>query len=192
MTVIDVNTGKFIGKGNLEETIFITNTEAAQEIVRQLKVRNIGGLIVIDFIDMRKDSNRQKLFRLFEKTLKEQDKFQSVVLRVSEFGIVQMTRKRSGKTLQQELTNDCSCCRGLGYIKSLETEAHMILRKLQEDLAQAKRGDAITLYVNQPMFDHITNTEYDALLTLEKTSNTSITLATDDALSRDQYKIQKN
>jgi len=191
MTVIDVNTGKFTGKGNLEETVFITNTEAAQEIVRQLKVRNIGGLIVIDFIDMRKDSNRQKLFRLFEKTLKEQDKFQSVVLRVSEFGIVQMTRKRSGKTLQQELTDDCSSCHGRGYIKSLETEAHAILRKLQEDVQQSDHSPTVTLYINQPMFDHITNIEYDALLTLEKQYRTSITLATDNTLSRGQYKIQK-
>lgn len=192
MTVIDVNTGKFIGKGNLEETIFITNTEAAQEIVRQLKVRNIGGLIVIDFIDMRKDSNRQKLFRLFEKTLKEQDKFQSVVLRVSEFGIVQMTRKRSGKTLQQELTNDCSCCRGLGYVKSIETESHSILRKLQEDLKQTQHKDGVTLHVSQQIFDYITSTEFDALLMLEKAAGASITLATDNGLSKDQYKIQKN
>ena len=190
MTVIDVNTGKFIGKSNLEDTIFKTNTEAALETVRQLKVRNIGGLIVIDFIDMRKDMNRQKLFRLFEKTLREQDKFQSVVLRVSEFGLVQMTRKRSGKTLQQELTDDCPTCHGLGYIRSLEADAHAILRKLQEDLKQVKGKSSITLHVNPTLFEHVSNTEFDALLSLEKSSGTSITLATDNNLAKDQYKIE--
>jgi len=190
MTVIDVNTGKFTGKANLEDTIFKTNTEAALETVRQLKVRNIGGLIVIDFIDMRKDTNRHKLFRLFEKTLKEQDKFQSVVLKVSEFGLVQMTRKRSGKTLQQELTDDCPTCHGLGYIKSVETNSHTILRKLQEGLKQTKRESSVTLYVSTAMFEHVSSTEFDALLSLEKTSGTNITLATDNNLTKDQYKIE--
>ncbi len=104
MTVVDVNTGKYIGKGNLQETILKTNLEAAEEIVRQLRLRNIGGLIVIDFIDMASSNYKQKLFKFLEKTLKERDKFQSVVLRVSEFGLVQMTRKRSGKTLVSQLT----------------------------------------------------------------------------------------
>ena len=107
MTVVDVNTGRFIGKTNLEETIFKTNIEAAEEIVQQLKLRNIGGLIVIDFIDMGIIANRQKVFSFFEKVLKERDKFQSVVLKISEFGLVQMTRKRSGKTLVQQLTSAC-------------------------------------------------------------------------------------
>lgn len=190
MTVIDVNTGKFTGSGDLEETIFTTNTEAALEIVRQLKVRNIGGLIVIDFIDMRKDTNRQKLFRLFEKTLKEQDKFQSVVLKVSEFGLVQMTRKRSGKTLQQELTHDCSTCHGLGYVKSIETDAHAILRKLQDHIRQNPKGISVTVYVNTKMFEHISNKEFDGLLSLEKSCNANITLATDDSLTKDKYKIE--
>ncbi|HSW73890.1 MAG TPA: Rne/Rng family ribonuclease, partial [Candidatus Limnocylindria bacterium] len=110
MTVVDVNTGRFTGRSNLEETIFKTNMEASEEVARQLRLRNIGGLIVIDFIDMATSNNRQRLFRHFEKILKERDKFQSVVLKVSEFGLVQMTRKRSGKTLVQQLTENCSCC----------------------------------------------------------------------------------
>ncbi|HZW61218.1 MAG TPA: Rne/Rng family ribonuclease, partial [Candidatus Babeliales bacterium] len=118
MTVIDVNTGRFIGKSNLEDTILKTNLEAAKEVVRQLRLRNIGGLIVIDFIDMASSANRHKLFTVFEKTLRERDKFQSVVLKISEFGLVQMTRKRSGKTLVQELTDDCPTCEGSGFVKS--------------------------------------------------------------------------
>jgi len=194
MTVIDVNTGKFIGKSNLDETIFTTNIEAAVEVVRQLKIRNIGGLIVIDFIDMRKDTHRQQLFRTFEKTLKEQDKFQSVVLRVSEFGIVQMTRKRSGKTLQQELTKDCACCSGLGYNKSIATNSYVILRSLQEKLKKGlyHSDKSIMVYLYQEMFDYISIVEYDALLTLEKKFSVSITLTIDNNLVRDQYKVEKN
>src|SRR5262249_19806422 len=107
MTVIDVNTGRFLGGTNLEETILSTNLEAAEEIVRQLRLRNIGGLIVIDFIDMATMANQQKLYKVFDRMLRERDKFQSVVLRISEFGLVQMTRKRSGKTLMQQIMTTC-------------------------------------------------------------------------------------
>ena len=130
MTVVDVNTGRFIGHSNQEDTILKTNIEAAEEVVRQLRLRNIGGLIVIDFIDMASCGNRSKLFRFFEKTLKERDKFQSVVLKVSEFGLVQMTRKRSGKTLMNELMHACSTCHSLGFVKSVSNESYTILRAL--------------------------------------------------------------
>jgi Ribonucleases G and E len=99
MTVVDVNTGKFVGKKNLEDTVFKTNIEAAEEVARQLRLRNIGGLIIIDFIDMTIHEHKNQLIRVFEKTLKDTDKFQSVVLKVSEFGLVQMTRKRSGQNI---------------------------------------------------------------------------------------------
>ena len=138
MTVVDVNTGRFIGHSNQEDTILKTNLEAAEEIVRQLRLRNIGGLIVIDFIDMASGGNRSKLFRFFEKTLKERDKFQSVVLKVSEFGLVQMTRKRSGKTLIHQLMHQCATCHGLGFVKSVSNESYSILRSLKDEL-ESKR-----------------------------------------------------
>src|SRR5207249_1152215 len=128
MTVIDVNTGKYIGSSSLEETILKTNLEAADEIVTQLRLRNIGGLIVIDFIDMAIQSNRFKLSRFLEKTLKEKDKYQSVTLKISEFGLVQMTRKRSGKTLLQQLTKVCHDCSGLGFVKSIPSISFQVLR----------------------------------------------------------------
>ena len=131
MTVVDVNTGRYIGSSNLEDTILKTNLEAAEEVVRQLRLRNIGGLIVIDFIDMASGGNRQKLFRFLEKTLKERDKFQSVVLRVSEFGLVQMTRKRSGKTLVQQMTETCSTCHGGGFVRSMQTENLFNFKKIK-------------------------------------------------------------
>lgn len=191
MTVVDVNTGKFTGKKNLEETILTTNLEAAQEVVRQLRLRNIGGLIVIDFIDMSSGANKQKLFRFFEKTLKERDKFQSVVLKISEFGLVQMTRKRSGITLQQQLMHKCDCCKGLGVVRSIETECHLILRQLQDKLKDQKAAKEIIIRVNPEIFNHLTSVEYNAILSLEKMYKCKITLMSDKNLTIGQYKIEK-
>lgn len=168
MTVVDVNTGRFIGHTNLEETILKTNLEAAEEIVRQLQLRNIGGLIVIDFIDMATGANRQRLFRSFEKRLRETDKLQSVVLRVSEFGLVQMTRKRSGKTLHDQLTEPCSCCHGSGSVASAQTEAYRVLRKLQKTLASRNGMQSVSVVVHPDVFTYITTVEYDTILQLEK------------------------
>ncbi|HSC25594.1 MAG TPA: Rne/Rng family ribonuclease [Candidatus Babeliales bacterium] len=192
MTVIDVNTGRFIGKTNLEETILKTNLEAAEEIVQQLKLRNIGGLIVIDFIDMGIIANRQKVFSFFEKILKERDKFQSVVLKISEFGLVQMTRKRSGKTLVQELTTDCPTCHGLGFIKSYQTESYAILRAVKDELKTISPGKKIGLQINTQVFNYITSVEYDAILKLENSYNIKITLLSNKELPVDKYKIEKN
>lgn len=191
MTVVDVNTGKFTGKKNLEETILATNLEAAQEVVRQLRLRNIGGLIVIDFIDMTSGANKQKLFKFFEKTLRERDKFQSVVLKISEFGLVQMTRKRSGITLLQQMMQKCISCKGLGYVKSTETECHLLLRQIQEKLKDHKLGNEITIRVNPEIFNHLTSVEYNAILSLEKMFKCKITLMSDKNLSINQYKIEK-
>jgi ribonuclease G len=190
MTVIDVNTGKFIGRANQEDTIFKTNMEAAEEIARQLRLRNIGGLIVIDFIDMATSANRQRLFKFFEKTLKEQDKFQSVVLKVSEFGLVQMTRKRSGKTLVQELTDDCPSCHGTGFTKSLQTDCYATMRKLKEFI-QTEAPQQITATLNSEVFHYIANVEYNSVLSLEKEFNCKITLVDNKNLSTAQYKFEK-
>lgn len=191
MCVVDVNTGKFTGKKSLEETILKTNLEAAEEIVRQLRLRNIGGLIVIDFIDMAIVANRQKLFKFFEKTLREQDKFQSVVLKISEFGLVQMTRKRSGKTLLQQLMETCACCKGLGVTKSLETESYSVLRALKEALLQ-KKWPSVKVNIHESLLNYLTETEYNSILDLEKQAKCNITLVGQKGFRINQYKIEKN
>lgn len=191
MTVVDVNTGSFIGKSNMEETILKNNMEAAEEIVRQLRLRNIGGLIVIDFIDMAEADNRQKLFNFFGSRLKERDKFQSVVLKISEFGLVQMTRKRSGKTLVQTLTETCPTCAGSGFIKSVSTQAYEIMRKLHIALMGKASGSQVNLYVGCGVFEYITTHEYNAILILEKAYNCKITIVRKENMTIDQYKIEK-
>lgn len=191
MTVVDVNTGRFTGKSNLEETILKTNLEAAQEVVRQLKVRNIGGLIVIDFIDMAIGANRQKLFRFFEKTLKEQDKFQSVVLRISEFGLVQMTRKRSGKTLSKQLTDECNTCRGTGMVPSVHTESYKVLHKIKQELESGKPAKSITLKLSPKIFNYISTVEYHTLFDFEKAHNSKVLLQSEKTLAVNDFKIEK-
>jgi ribonuclease G len=190
MTVVDVNTGRYTGQSSLEDTILKTNLEAAEEITRQLRLRNIGGLIVIDFIDMASGANKQKLFRTFEKTLKERDKFQSVVLKVSEFGLVQMTRKRSGKTLIQQLTHQCPNCHGLGFVKSLPNEAYSVLRKVKQEIETKKLSASITLAVNPSVFTYITNIEYNSVLYLEKAFKCKITIVSKETYSVGTYKIE--
>lgn len=189
MSVVDVNTGKFIGKGNQEDTILKTNLEAAEEVARQLRLRNIGGLIVIDFIDMQNHANRQKLLEHFEKSLKEYDRFQSVVLKISEFGLVQMTRKRSGKTLMRQLTKECPTCNGTGRIKADRTTCYEILRKINLEIAQLKGNTQVSLQLNPEIFRYLTNIEYDAILELEKTHHTKIIIHSCPELGIEQYKL---
>jgi len=192
MTVIDVNTGKFVGKKSMQDTILKTNLEAAEETVRQLRFRNIGGLIVIDFIDMTSSAHRQQLIRTFEKTLKERDKFQSVVLKVSEFGLVQMTRKRSGKTLTQQLTHNCPTCRGSGFVKSPQTESYSILESVKKDLLGDKKlRGKLEIRVSPAQLEHITDIEYNSILDLEKDFKSEITLSGLASLTADRYKIEK-
>ncbi len=190
MTVVDVNTGKYIGKANLEETILKTNLDAAEEIVRQLRLRNIGGLIVIDFIDMASSGNQQKLIRFLEKTLKERDKFQSVVLKVSEFGLVQMTRKRSGKTLLQELTHACSTCHGRGFVRSIKMQAYALLQEVRERLRKQRGSKNVELIINSQIFGYITQVEYNTILLLEKESGIKITLMSSAELPIDEFHLK--
>ncbi len=192
MTVIDVNTGKFVGSGNMEDTILKTNMEAAEEVVIQLRLRNIGGIIVIDFIDMAIRANQYKLSNFLEKTLRERDRFQSVALKVSEFGIIQMTRKRSGKTLVQQLTNPCPTCHGYGYTISTQSLTYEVLRLFSDDMKKKPRTGAISLSVPPVVFDYMVHNEYKTILQLEKEFNCRITLESAHSLRDSQFKINKS
>ncbi len=191
MTVVDVNTGRYTGKDDLEETILQTNMEAAEEICCQLRLRNIGGLIVIDFIDMSSLSNRQRLFKHFEKILRERDKFQSVVLKISEFGLVQMTRKRVGKTLLQELTHACSACCGRGYTLTIQTIVYSILPHIKQELTAIARPTLI-IALHPAIFDWIAHKEYNAILALETRFSVQITLVEDSTLPQEEYRVEKS
>ena len=115
LTVIDVNTGKNVGKSNLEETVFRNNLEAAEEIARQLRLRDIGGIIVIDFIDMEIKANRDEVMRAFRDAL-ARDKTRTQVFEISELGLVEMTRKRISEGLVESFTETCPTCDGRGFV----------------------------------------------------------------------------
>lgn len=130
LTVIDVNTGRYVGKDDLEETIFKTNMEAVKEIAYQLRLRNIGGIIIVDFIDMENESHREEMFRALKEASKK-DKSRINLLKVSEFGLVQMTRKRNREDLSSVLCESCFYCHGEGKLKSTRTVCYEIFRKIQ-------------------------------------------------------------
>jgi ribonuclease G len=133
LTAIDVNTGRFVGKRDLEETVLKTNLEAVQEVVNQLRFRNIGGLIIVDLIDMESAENRDKVYRAFQEAARN-DKSKTNLLKISELGLVEMTRKRTRENLVQQLCEPCSYCEGRGYVISAETIAYKVLREIRKDL----------------------------------------------------------
>ena len=146
LTAIDVNTGRYVGRANLEETVLRTNLEAVTEVVHQLRFRNIGGLIIIDLIDMETADNRDKVYRALREALRS-DKSKTNILKISELGLVEMTRKRTRENLVQQLCEPCSYCEGRGYVLSAESVAYKVLREVRKDVLRfCGRRIAVTVH----------------------------------------------
>src|SRR6478735_6213183 len=160
LTVVDVNSGSFTGrgKGGLEETITKVNTEAAEEAVRQLRLRDIGGIIVIDFIDMARASNRDKVLKVMRKAL-DADKSKSYVVEVSPLGLVEMTRQNVTDGVREILTAPCPTCEGVGVILSAETVALEGLRKMRDIAAENADSEAFLIRVNPKVAHELTDPE---------------------------------
>ena len=167
LTAIDVNTGKFVGKGNtsLEATILQTNLEAADEVVYQLRLRNIGGLIIIDFIDMDDVKHREKVYRRLEDSLRK-DRVTSNALAISEFGLVEMTRKRVRESLQQFLCEPCDYCDARGFVKSKETVSYEIIRQIRRQ-APMHTEENFYVHAHPGVVDFLKATEKKELKDLE-------------------------
>lgn len=174
LTTIDVNTGKFTGKQKLEDTVFKTNMEAAREVARQVRLRDIGGIILVDFIDMEKAANRQKLLKEFEGAFKS-DRSKTYVLGMTELGLIQMTRKRVKLSLTPSLCEPCPYCEGTGWVKSVTTTVIQSLRQLEK---QCKENDhkAVTLTAHKDVIELIQNNETKTIADLEKRYGRKITL----------------
>src|SRR6202023_221573 len=129
MTTIDVNTGAYVGHRNLEETIFRTNLEAAVSIARQLRLRNLGGIIIIDFIDMRDEPHRRAVLSALERALAG-DRAQTHIVSLSPLGLVEMTRKRTRESLEHLLCQPCPTCEGRGFVKTAETVCYEVFREI--------------------------------------------------------------
>jgi len=187
MTTVDVNTGAFVGRHNLEETIFKTNLEAAQAIARQLRLRNLGGIVILDFIDMQVVDHRRQVLRALEKAL-EKDNAKTQVCEVSALGLVEMTRKRTRESLEQVLCGECGACSGRGTTKTLETVVFEITREI---IRQVRQFDieSVTVLASTDIVDWFTEERSDDLALLEDFVEVPIRLQGEQFYTREQYDV---
>ncbi len=187
LAVIDVNTGRFVGKDDLNETIFKTNMEAAKEIAYQLRLRNIGGIIIIDFIDMENEQHREELFNTFKEAVKK-DKSRINILKLSEFGLVQMTRKRHSENLNQMMCEPCHYCAGEGVLKSRRTICYEIFRKIGRNSGRTA-GNSVTVRVHPRIADMLLKEEDTTMKQLEKDTAKRLIVAPAKDLHIEKYEI---
>ncbi len=187
MTTVDINTGAYVGTRNLEETIFKTNLEATQAIVRQLRLRNLGGIIIVDFIDMKDQQHRRQVLRTFEKAL-ERDHAKTCITEVSALGLVEMTRKRTRESLEHILCEPCPVCGGKGTIKTVETVAFEIFREI---LREARLFEANKLLVlsSPQVGEYMMDEESSAVAELESFMGKVIQFQIDNEYSQEQYDV---
>jgi ribonuclease G len=187
LTVVDVNSGRFVGKSSLEDTITQINLEAVKEIVYQVRLRNIGGIITIDFIDMASATNRDKVLGAMEEALKR-DKAKTTIVRMSEIGLVEMTRKRVRESLGHTLTHACPYCKGRGFVKSEQTVANEILRAIARALS---RDPAPTVLVNMEpgVADYLYEEEAAGVEGIEQKYDTRIIPVAREGHHRERYEI---
>ena len=187
MTTIDVNTGAYVGHRNLEETIYRTNLEAAVSIARQLRLRNLGGIIIVDFIDMQEEEHRRQVLQALEKALAA-DHAKTHISSVSPLGLVEMTRKRTRESLEHMLCEPCGTCEGRGFVKTAETVCYEIFREV---LRQARQFDCQQLMVlaHQDVIERLLDEESAPLGELEVVTGKPIRLQTEALYGPDQYDV---
>jgi ribonuclease G len=187
MTTIDVNTGAYVGYRNLEETIFRTNLEAAQAIARQLRLRNLGGIIIIDFIDMQDEPHRRQVLAALERAL-AQDRAQTHIVNLSPLGLVEMTRKRTRESLEHLLCEPCPACQGRGFVKSAETVCNEIFREIVRH-GQEPPGRELLILAHQEVIDRLLDEEAGSLGELETVVGKVIRLQVEALYGVDQYDV---
>ncbi len=187
MTTIDVNTGAFVGHRNLEETIYKTNLEAAQSLARQLRVRNLGGMIIIDFIDMKEVEHQRQVLRTLEKALVK-DHAKTSFSGVSELGLVQMTRKRTRESLEQMLCEPCAACQARGTLKSAETVCYEIFREILREVRNYENDNYLVL-ASQSVIDRLLDEESNSVADLEEFIGKSIQFQVESMYNQEQYDV---
>jgi ribonuclease G len=187
MTTIDVNTGAYVGHRNLEETIFRTNLEAAVAIARQLRLRNLGGIIILDFIDMEEEEHRSQVLQALERALAA-DPARTQVMAVSTLGLVEMTRKRTRESLEHVLCEPCPTCEGRGFVRTAETVCHEIFREI---LRQHRQFDVQELLVlaHQDVVERLLDEESASLAEMEELIGKPIRLQTDPMYSQEHFDV---
>jgi ribonuclease G len=187
MTTIDVNTGAYVGSRNLEETIFRTNLEAAVAIARQLRLRNLGGIIIIDFIDMQDEAHRRQVLAALERALAG-DRAQTHIVSLSPLGLVEMTRKRTRESLEHLLCRPCPSCDGRGFVKTPETVCHEIFRDIVRQSRQFASKELLIL-AHRDVIDRLLDEESAALAELEPQVGRPIRLQAEALYGVDQYDV---
>jgi len=184
-----VNTGRYVGKGSkdLEDTILTTNLEAVEEIAYQLRFRNIGGLIIIDLIDMESGANREKVYRALQEALR-QDKSRTNILKISELGLVEMTRKRTRENLVQMLCEPCAYCEGRGYVLSSESVAYKVLREIRKDLPRFS-GRQIAITVNPRVAEVLLGPARQAHAQLAEELGREVEIRARPGLHQEQFEV---
>jgi Rne/Rng family ribonuclease len=190
LVAIDVNTGRYVGKktaGRLEDTILKTNLEAVKEIVRQIRLRDLGGIIVLDFIDMEEKKNRLKVFQVVEQELRK-DRSPSKALQVSDFGLVIITRKRVKQSLERVLTEPCPYCAGSAVIKSRSTICYEILSEVKKISADLD-GQSLVLRVNPDIASALKDEERAVFKELKQSIGREIAVKPDVQLHHEQFDL---
>jgi ribonuclease G len=187
MTTIDVNTGAFVGHRNLEDTIFRTNLEAAVAIARQLRLRNLGGIIIIDFIDMEDEAHRSQVIQALERALSA-DHAQTHIASLSPLGLVEMTRKRTRESLEHLLCVACPTCEGRGFVRTAETVCHEIFREILRQSRQFASRELLIL-AHQDVVERLLDEESSAIAELETEIGRPIRLQTEALYGADQYDV---
>jgi ribonuclease G len=187
MTTIDVNTGAYVGHRNLEETIFRTNLEAAQAIARQIRLRNLGGIIIVDFIDMEEEDHRHQVLFALERAL-ESDHARNQITEVSRLGLVEMTRKRTRESLEHVLCRPCPTCHGRGSVKTPETVCYEIFRDILRQSRQFEFQELLVL-AHPEVLDLLVDEEATGLAELESATGKPIRLQAESGYAHDHYDV---
>ncbi len=189
LVVIDVNTGRFVGKKDLEDTILKTNLEAVKEIAHQLRIRNCGGIIIVDFIDMEKETHREKVLEVLKEEVAK-DRARTHVISMSQLGLVEMTRKRIRPSLIKSLCEPCEYCEGRGYIKKKSTIANEIFREIEREAPGLDRKKAsIVVHCHGEVVDWIYEMESETLEHMEKKVKRSIAFKIEPNYHLEQYEV---
>jgi ribonuclease G len=187
MTTIDVNTGAYLGSRNLEETVYRTNLEAAQAASRQLRLRNLGGIIIIDFIDMFDEEHKRQVLRMLNKGL-ARDHARTTVFPISALGLVEMTRKRTTESLWRQLCEPCPVCDGRGMLKSAETVTYEIFREITRAVRQFN-AEQLLVMASPQVVDRIQEEESGAVAELEESISKSIRFQAEAQYSQEQFDV---
>lgn len=188
MTTIDVNTGSFVGGRSLEDTVYKTNLEATHAIARQLRLRNLGGIIILDFIDMQEQAHRDEVLASLQEQLKR-DYAKTNISEVSALGLIEMTRKRTRESLQQQLCEPCPTCGGKGFVKSAETVCLEIFRELMRCARVYNTPKKFTVVANSGVIELLQSTEADTVAEFEYLLGRPINLDSDNRYNQEQYDI---